>query len=92
MKHSQPRNIAKRLQQARKPRRTRHKWPICEESGKRRYRDLKAAKFDLNAAHYTRATAQLNGLQSSWTVIREYYCDHCRGWHLTSRSLRTWAS
>jgi hypothetical protein len=88
MKHSRPHqsNASKHSPQARRHRRSKRRFHICEQSGKRRYRDCRDAKLALKAARFTRATAELNRLQASWTVQREYYCDHCDGWHLTSLS------
>jgi hypothetical protein len=87
MKHSHPHSATapKHLPQARRHRRPKRRWPICEQTGKRRYHDWKDAKLALEAARYIRATAELNGLQSAWTVRRPYYCDHCDGAHLTAR-------
>ena len=67
-------------------RRPKRNWSICKQSGKRRFRDRKNAKLSLKQARYVRATAQVNGVQCTWTVVREYSCEYCGGWHLTSRS------
>jgi hypothetical protein len=65
--------------------RTKRSWPICEATGKQRFGERKDAKLALRAAYYIRASANLIGEQSSWTVCREYQCDFCDGWHLTSQ-------
>ncbi|MBU3750889.1 MAG: hypothetical protein FGM52_10650 [Mycobacterium sp.] len=69
-------------------RRARTNWPICPQTGKRRLGERKDAKEALEAARHQRAGAALTGGQCGWTVRREYQCEHCRGWHLTSRP--TW--
>ena len=69
-------------------RRPRRQWPICDRTGKRRYRERKDAKAELERAWHLRAHAELDNRQSSLTVCRAYRCDLCDGWHLTS--LPTW--
>lgn len=63
---------------------TRRNWPICPVTGKQRLGERKDAKIALEAARHHRAIAQLDGRLSGWTVRREYQCQHCGGWHLTS--------
>lgn len=70
-------------------RRHRRHWPICPVTGKERLGERKDAKLALEAARHLRAQAELDGRLSGWTVRREYPCEHCRGWHLTS--LPTWS-
>ena len=70
-------------------RRQRRSWPICEATGKRRYRSRKDAKAELERAWHLRARAVLDGLQSSLTVVRAYRCPSCAGWHVTS--MPAWA-
>jgi hypothetical protein len=65
--------------------RLKRNWPICESTGKQRFGERKDAKLALRAAYHMRANANLKGEQSSWTVCREYQCDFCDGWHLTSQ-------
>jgi hypothetical protein len=65
-------------------RRPRTNWPICPQTGKQRLGERKDAKQALEAARHQRAGAELGGGRSGWTVRREYQCEHCRGWHLTS--------
>jgi hypothetical protein len=69
-------------------RRPKHAWPTCARTGKRRYDERKDAKTELERARHKRAHAELDGRKSSLTVCRAYYCEFCRGWHLTS--LPTW--
>lgn len=69
-------------------RRRRRNWPVCPVTGKERLGERKDAKLALEAARHLRAQAELDGCRSGWTVRREYQCEHCRGWHLTS--LPTW--
>ncbi len=66
-------------------RRARKNWPICPQTGKQRLGERKDAKLVLEAARHQRAHAALCGSTSGWTVCREYQCEHCGGWHLTSR-------
>lgn len=65
-------------------RRSRRHWPICPVTGKERLGERKDAKLALEAARHLRAQAELDGRTSGWTVCREYPCEHCGGWHLTS--------
>ena len=69
-------------------RRPRRQWPLCDSTGKRRYRERKDAKAELERARHLRAHAELDNRQSLLTVCRAYRCDLCDGWHLTS--LPTW--
>lgn len=66
-------------------RRPKHTWPRCPVTGKQRLGERKDAKVTLEAARHHRANSELSGQTSGWTVRREYRCEHCRGWHLTSR-------
>ena len=69
-------------------RRARRNWPICPQTGKQRLGERKDAKQALEAARHQRAGAAIAGDRSGWTVRREYPCEHCRGWHLTT--LASW--
>ena len=66
-------------------RQAKQSWSICEQSGKRRYRDYESAKLALEEARLERATAKFNGRHSAYAVQRAYPCLPCGGWHLTSR-------
>jgi len=79
-----PGRPANRIGQSGRRRRPRRIWPICDETGKQRLGERKDAKLALRAARISRAHANLDGQQSSWTVHREYRCRFCDGWHLTS--------
>ena len=81
-RQSQWPNVRVRDQVRRRPKRT---WPICPATGKQRLGERKDAKVTLEAARHHRAHAALIGQTSGWTVRREYRCEHCRGWHLTSQ-------
>lgn len=70
-------------------RRARRNWPICPQTGKQRLGERKDAKQALEAARHQRAGAALGDGRATWTVRREYPCEHCRGWHLTT--LPSWA-
>ena len=70
-------------------RRLRRNWPICPQTGKQRLDERRDAKLTLEAARHIRAHAELGGMESGWTVRREYRCEHCGGWHLTSQSARS---
>ena len=76
---------ATQMKDTRKHRGHKRNWATCEQCGKRRYRDRKSAKLALREAQFARATAELNGQKCTWTVRREYLCDACGGWHLTSQ-------
>lgn len=67
----------------------RHSWPTCQQTGKQRLGERKDVKLALEAAKHSRSQAQLQDHECSWTVVRGYKCDHCRGWHLTSQATRT---
>jgi len=69
-------------------RRPKRDWPTCGHSGKRRYRERKDAKAEVERARHLRARAELDGRVSTLTVCRAYRCPSCRGWHVTS--LPTW--
>lgn len=66
-------------------RRPKRNWAKCEKSGKRRYREWNDAKLALKAASFVRATAEANGGACAWDITRQYFCDFCEGWHVTSR-------
>jgi hypothetical protein len=66
-------------------RRSRHTWPICPVTGKRRLGERKDAKLALATARRQCAAAERSGGIAHWTVVRAYRCEHCAGgWHLTS--------
>lgn len=57
----------------------RHECPICDLSGKRRYRDQSQARDALGVAAWQRATGNRRRRE-----CRVYRCPACGGWHLTS--------
>jgi hypothetical protein len=74
---------------ARRPRPVRRKWPVCQQTGKQRLGERKDVKLALEAARHTRAAVEVADRVPTWTVVRGYRCEHCGGWHLTSRPTRT---
>lgn len=65
-------------------RRTKHRWPVCPVTGKRRLGERKDVDLELRSARQVRESARLAGAFTRWAVIRGYRCDDCHGWHLTS--------
>lgn len=65
-------------------RRSKRSWAKCEKSGKRRYRDCNDAKLAVKDASFVRAIAKANGGACTWKITRQYLCDFCDGWHVTS--------
>ena len=63
-------------------RRRAHRQPVCESSGKRRFRDGKDARLALRDAARIRANAERDGAACSWYVTRAWRCDDCGGYHL----------
>jgi hypothetical protein len=66
-----------------------HRYPICPVSGKVRYGERKDIKLEMRRADVDRSRARMNGLDCSRREIRSYQCCDCRGWHLTSKPIRT---
>jgi hypothetical protein len=62
----------------------RHRQPVCDATGKRRYRDGHDAGLARRSLALSRARAPLDGARHKIKVVRKYPCDHCGGWHLTS--------
>ena len=56
----------------------------CRESGKVRFRDHDMAVAALHWAARNRLVAEELGVPCSRSEVRTYWCDGCRGWHLTS--------
>ena len=52
--------------------------------GKRRFRDIEQAKDTLRYAAIAR---RLSDGPCRRREVRYYFCDRCRGWHVTSREL-----
>jgi hypothetical protein len=62
-----------------------HRYPICPNTGKVRYRERKDIKLALRQASSDRSRARVNGVVCNRREIRSYDCAHCGGWHLTSQ-------
>lgn len=62
-----------------------HRFPTCDLSGKRRYRDHHQAQDALESTRRARSFVQELGLASTRNEQRAYPCAYCNGWHLTSR-------
>ena len=67
---------------------SRHHDPICESSGKVRFREPKDVKRALRRADQGRSRARLNDVACSRREIESYNCSDCNGWHLTSQQAR----
>ena len=67
---------------------SRHRDPICESSGKVRFREPKDIKRALRRADQGRSRARLNDVACSRREIESYSCSDCNGWHLTSQQAR----
>ena len=67
---------------------SRHRNPICESSGKIRYRERRDVKFALRRADGDRSRARLNDVACSRRETSGYLCSDCDGWHLTSQQTR----
>ena len=67
---------------------SRHHDPICESSGKVRFREPKDIKRALRRADQGRSRARLNDVACSRREIESYSCSDCNGWHLTSQQAR----
>jgi hypothetical protein len=67
---------------------SRHHDPICESSGKVRFREPKDIKRALRRADQGRSRARLNDVACSRREIESYNCCDCNGWHLTSQQAR----
>lgn len=57
----------------------------CPATGKTRFRDAKDARLALRHAFFARSTAAVAGATTPRNEIRSYKCEHCRGFHLTSK-------
>jgi hypothetical protein len=59
--------------------------PICQMSGKIRYREPKDVKFALRQADRERCRARLDDVSCNRRETHGYICSDCDGWHLTSQ-------
>jgi len=64
--------------------RPRHKFAVCAESGKQRYRSRRDGLEILTRTRHIAAKYEMNGLPCRRKECRVYKCDTCGGWHLTS--------
>lgn len=65
-----------------------HRYPRCTATGKLRYGEHKDATEAVRTARRERRTAELNGGRCVNRVDRSYSCQHCGGWHTTSKPAR----
>lgn len=56
-------------------------------TGKKRFRDHRAAVSFLHHAAKARAASQQEGATTKLRVVRSYECPLCRGFHVTSQAL-----
>jgi hypothetical protein len=65
-----------------------HRFPRCPVTGKGRFREHKDATLALRRAFHIRAGQRSRGEQVTRLECAAYRCEHCRGWHLSTQSLR----
>lgn len=58
-------------------------------TGKRRFRDHRAAVSFLHHAQNARGAAHIDGASTKLRVVRCYECHACRGYHVTSQPAST---
>ena len=58
---------------------------VCAVTGKVRFPDGRAAVEALHRAATHRHFAEMDHVPTRRRECRHYLCDHCHGWHLTSR-------
>ena len=68
--------------------RRRHRFPKCPATGKVRFGERKDATLALRCAFHVRAGQRSRGDQVTRLECAAYRCEHCRGWHLSTQSLR----
>lgn len=66
-----------------------HRFPICQISGKVRYREPKDVKVALRRADRDRSRARFHEVACSRREMDGYRCADCDGWHLTSKRARS---
>lgn len=62
------------------------KFPVCNATGKIRYRERNDAKKVLEHAKHVRAGAAIYEDECHWGIVRAYKCEHCGGWHTTCQA------
>jgi hypothetical protein len=67
---------------------SRHRFPICQTTGKVRFRERKDVKLALRHADRRRSQALLDGVACNRREVQGYSCSECNGWHLTSQPVR----
>jgi hypothetical protein len=65
-----------------------HKFPKCPETGKVRFRERKDANLALRRAFHVRAGQRSRGERVTRLECTAYRCEKCRGWHISTQSLR----
>ena len=66
-----------------------HRFPICQITGKVRYREPQDVKVALRRAGRDRSRARAHDVACSRREIDGYRCPDCDGWHLTSKPARS---
>lgn len=66
-----------------------HRFPICQITGKVRYREPQDVKSALRRAGRDRSRARAHDVACSRREIDGYRCSDCDGWHLTSKPARS---
>lgn len=65
-----------------------HKFPKCPVAGRVRFGERKDANLALRRAFHVRAGQRSRGEQVTRLECAAYRCEHCRGWHVSTQSLR----
>src|SRR5262245_53459353 len=60
----------------------------CPTTGKTRFRDKREADRAVQKATTARKNAAEMGVTSRRHECRTYFCDACKGWHITSQETR----
>ncbi len=68
--------------------RPRHRFAVCQESGKQRFRSRRDGIEMLTRTRHAAAFCQMYGYTCRRKECRVYKCDTCGGWHLTSKEVR----
>lgn len=78
------RRIYHRTRHGMQPARPQRRATPCHSTGKRRFPDHRAAVAALNLAATSRQLAEDIGHQTQRQECRSYFCEACKGHHLTS--------
>ncbi len=68
---------------------SRHRFPVCQSTGKVRYREPQDVKGALRRADRDRSRARFHEVACSRREVDGYRCSDCDGWHLTSKPARS---